>query len=100
MATVPFFVPRTDAQCVEQAERACDALDAFLSGHLEEMNALRCKQHGTHSPGMDVPATLASFRLFFMLSARAGAPVDAIRFTFLNKNGLDLHYGFVWLSAA
>jgi hypothetical protein len=89
------------------------------------MNALRRKQQGTYSLGMDVPATLASFRLFFMLSARAGAPVDAIRFTFLNaalieaaiaqpylaaldkkqvvttlvKNGLDLQYGFVWLSA-
>ena len=108
------------------AERTCDALELFLPSHEQELNKLRRKQYGVRDTCvLDLDATYASFRLFFMVTNRRAHQNtidrmiyfytinadlvqnivdDPIYTPLTNKQrvsamfaaGLELNYGFVW----
>ena len=105
------------------AEQTCDALELFLPSHEAEMNAFHRQKYGLEDRRVvDLPATYASFRLFFMVTNQHTVADDLRRFYSLNAHlvqtvvndpvytpltntqrvsalmaaGLDLHYGFVW----
>lgn len=113
---------------VLRAERTCDALELFLPSHEQALNELRRRQYGVRDTRvLDLDATYASFRLFFMVTNRSASQstIDRmIYFYIINADlvqnivddpiytpltneqrvaamfaaGLELNYGFVWKS--
>ena len=64
-------MPANDTEAVDFGERACGWLETFFSTHEEAINESRKKQVGVHSQwNLDKAATIASFRLFFMIMSR------------------------------
>ena len=110
---------------VSIAERVCDALGRFLPNHAQDMNVRRNERFfdETLRQELDVVASYASFRLFYLVTNRYGLEDDRQRHINLNASliqnivdddstydglstdqrvaaliaaGLELGYGFVW----